>query len=154
MVDLVLLSLKRYEIEGKSGNKLVEHRRFSTKRHLMVMNAKNRTLKMHICLFAASETLTTRNLNEKRKDYLCACAQNIISEAVPSGGIRGTNNRVWWFPRVTSTFTCSDSTGLFPVGMSQTAGVCDPSANIAGPSMTHYGYLCQRGTHYATPCAT
>ncbi|GBM93117.1 hypothetical protein AVEN_156034-1, partial [Araneus ventricosus] len=26
-------------------------------------------------------------------------------EAVPGGGIRGTNNRVWWFQRVASTFT-------------------------------------------------
>ncbi|GBM62935.1 hypothetical protein AVEN_261991-1 [Araneus ventricosus] len=30
--------------------KVVEHYRFSAKRHLMVMNAKNRTLKMHIFL--------------------------------------------------------------------------------------------------------
>ncbi|GBN51126.1 hypothetical protein AVEN_44814-1 [Araneus ventricosus] len=29
-----------------------------------------------------------------------ACEQNIISEAVHGGGIQGTNNRVWWFPRV------------------------------------------------------
>ncbi|GBN46652.1 hypothetical protein AVEN_203993-1 [Araneus ventricosus] len=50
--------------------KVVEYHGFSTNRHLMVMNAKNRTLKMHICLFAASETVTSRNLNERRKDYL------------------------------------------------------------------------------------
>ncbi|GBO09066.1 hypothetical protein AVEN_118104-1 [Araneus ventricosus] len=62
-----------------------------------------------------------------------APAQNIISEAVPGGGIRGTNNRVWWFPRVASTFTCPDSNGFLPVRIPQTAGVCDPSANIAGP---------------------
>ncbi|GBN89493.1 hypothetical protein AVEN_14212-1 [Araneus ventricosus] len=29
-----------------------------------------------------------------------------------------------------------------------------PSPNIAGSSMTHYGYLCQCDTCYATPCAT
>ncbi|GBN61951.1 hypothetical protein AVEN_135552-1 [Araneus ventricosus] len=43
---------------------------------------------------------------------------------------------------------------FFPVGISQTACVCDPSANIAGPSTIHYGCLCQRDTRYATPCAT
>ncbi|GBL72987.1 hypothetical protein AVEN_50440-1 [Araneus ventricosus] len=61
---------KQYEIDEKVNSKVVEHHRFSTKRHLMVMNAKNRTLKMHICLFAASETVTSRNLNERRKAYL------------------------------------------------------------------------------------
>ncbi|GBO00239.1 hypothetical protein AVEN_13081-1 [Araneus ventricosus] len=63
----------------------------------MVMNAENRTLKMHICLFAFS-----------------------------------------------SRFTSSDSNGLFPVGIPQTAGVCNPTANIARPLRTHYGCLCQR----------
>ncbi|GBN90535.1 hypothetical protein AVEN_54329-1 [Araneus ventricosus] len=112
----------------------------------MVMNAKNRTLKMRICLFLAPErTVPTRR---------CACAQNIISEAVPGGGIRGRNNRVWWFPRVSSTFTRSDTNDLFPVEIPQTVGVCDPSANIAGPSTTHYGCLYQRHTRYAAPCAT
>ncbi|GBM33600.1 hypothetical protein AVEN_181844-1 [Araneus ventricosus] len=42
------------------NHKVVEHHRCSTKRQLMVMNAKNRTLKMH---------------------FLRGCAQNIISEA-------------------------------------------------------------------------
>ncbi|GBO19051.1 hypothetical protein AVEN_16527-1 [Araneus ventricosus] len=36
----------------------------------------------------------------------------------------------------------------------QTAGACDPSSNNVGPSMTHYGCLCQRDTRYAIPCAT
>ncbi|GBM71047.1 hypothetical protein AVEN_35020-1 [Araneus ventricosus] len=62
-VELALFSLKRYERKRKKVNyKVLEHHRFSTKRHLMVMNARNRTLKMHICLFAASETVTSRNL--------------------------------------------------------------------------------------------
>ncbi|GBM48773.1 hypothetical protein AVEN_24960-1 [Araneus ventricosus] len=63
---------KTGEIRGRMNvnYKVVEHHRFSTKRHLMVMNATNRTLKMHICLFASSETVTSRNLNERRKDYL------------------------------------------------------------------------------------
>ncbi|GBM62630.1 hypothetical protein AVEN_187036-1 [Araneus ventricosus] len=69
-VELALLPLKRYEIEEKVNDKVVEHNRFSTKRHLIIMNAKNRTLKMHICLFAASETGTSRNLKERRKYYL------------------------------------------------------------------------------------
>ncbi|GBN96851.1 hypothetical protein AVEN_240546-1 [Araneus ventricosus] len=42
---------------------------------------------MHICLFAASETVTSRNLT--KLDH------NIISEAVPGGGIRGRNNRIF-----------------------------------------------------------
>ncbi|GBO23951.1 hypothetical protein AVEN_258328-1, partial [Araneus ventricosus] len=33
-VDLALISLKRYEIEKKSDIKVVQHYRFSTKRHL------------------------------------------------------------------------------------------------------------------------
>ncbi|GBO42166.1 hypothetical protein AVEN_84805-1 [Araneus ventricosus] len=44
---------------------------------------------MHICLFAASEIVTSRNLKNKN-----IITQNIISEAVPGGGIRGTNNRL------------------------------------------------------------
>ncbi|GBN85993.1 hypothetical protein AVEN_13529-1 [Araneus ventricosus] len=77
---------------------------------------------MRICLFLAPEhTVPTGR---------CACAQNIISEAVPGGGIRGTNNRVWWFPRMSSTFTRSDTNGLFPVGIPQTAGVCDPAPTL------------------------
>ncbi|GBL70884.1 hypothetical protein AVEN_73728-1 [Araneus ventricosus] len=54
----------------KVNHKVVEHHRFSTKRHLMVMNAKNRKLKIHICLFVASETVTSRNLSTRRIDYL------------------------------------------------------------------------------------
>ncbi|GBM45008.1 hypothetical protein AVEN_225753-1 [Araneus ventricosus] len=68
-------------------------------------------------------------------------------------GIREKNNRVWWFPRVASTFTLSHSNGIFPVGIPQTTCVCDPSANVLGPSTTHYGCLCQRDTRYATPYA-
>ncbi|GBM79996.1 hypothetical protein AVEN_108648-1 [Araneus ventricosus] len=33
-------------------------------------------------------------------------------------------------------------------------GYLKPSANIAGPSTTHYGCLCQIETHYAITCAT
>ncbi|GBN45762.1 hypothetical protein AVEN_109608-1 [Araneus ventricosus] len=52
-VELALFSLKRCEIEEKVKYKAEEHHRFSTKRHLVVMNAKNRRLKMQICLFSA-----------------------------------------------------------------------------------------------------
>ncbi|GBM90990.1 hypothetical protein AVEN_217458-1 [Araneus ventricosus] len=65
-------------------------------------------------------------------DGLCyvTTQQHSTSEAVPGGGIRITNNRVWWFPRMASTFTRSDSNRLFPVAIPQTAGVCDPSETL------------------------
>ncbi|GBO43866.1 hypothetical protein AVEN_46036-1 [Araneus ventricosus] len=68
-VELALLSLKMYEMEEKVNYKVVELHRFSTKRHLMVMNAKNRTLKMHICLFAASETVASRSPDLTPMDF-------------------------------------------------------------------------------------
>ncbi|GBN44175.1 hypothetical protein AVEN_209055-1 [Araneus ventricosus] len=43
---------------------------------------------------------------------------------------------------------------FFLGGLPKRAGVCDPSANITGPSTTHYGCLCQRDSRYAIPCST
>ncbi|GBM31007.1 hypothetical protein AVEN_198734-1 [Araneus ventricosus] len=71
------------------------------------------------------------------------CAQNIISEAVPGGGIRGKINGYGgfheWPPR---------SPDPTPMDFFL-RGYLKPSANIAGPSTTHYGCLCQRETHNA-----
>lgn len=60
-----------------------------------------------------------------------ACSQDIIIERVSGGGIRQSNNRVWWFRSVASTFNWPESNGLFPVEMHKTACVCGSSANIA-----------------------
>ncbi|GBN93465.1 hypothetical protein AVEN_263928-1 [Araneus ventricosus] len=85
--------------------------------------------------------------------WRCACAQNITSETVPGGEfgeqIIGCGGFQEWPSR-----SPDPTPGLFLVGIPQTAGVCDQSANIAGPSMTHYGCLYQPVTRYATPCAT
>lgn len=50
MVELAFLSQKSYEIEGKVNYKVTDHHQFSQKRDLVDINAKNRMLKMQICL--------------------------------------------------------------------------------------------------------
>lgn len=62
------MSRKRYEIGKKVNHKVVEHSRFSTRRHLVDINAKNRILKMRICKFVIYETVTL--FKKRRKEYL------------------------------------------------------------------------------------
>lgn len=47
--------------------KVLEHRPFSTKRHLVDMNARNRMIKTCICLYAIYETVTSRNVPMESK---------------------------------------------------------------------------------------
>ncbi|GBL72431.1 hypothetical protein AVEN_115352-1 [Araneus ventricosus] len=96
---------KRNGIGEKVNYKVVENYRFSTKIYLVEMNTKNIRLKMHICLFVISETVTSQKVDKKRKCYI---------------------------------LYKNDTIELFPVGIPQTAGVCEVLANIAGPSTTYY----------------
>ncbi|GBN92349.1 hypothetical protein AVEN_109728-1 [Araneus ventricosus] len=52
---------------------------------------------LQLLLDVISDFVENLTLFQLRKSMVptrrCACAQNIISEAVPGGGIRGTNNR-------------------------------------------------------------
>ncbi|GBM27490.1 hypothetical protein AVEN_157194-1 [Araneus ventricosus] len=53
-------------------------------------------------------------------------AQGIKCPTIHSGHIPATSQRVWWLRRMASTFT---STGLFSVGIHQTASICNPFNN-------------------------
>ncbi|GBN95140.1 hypothetical protein AVEN_22081-1 [Araneus ventricosus] len=65
--ELPFQSRERNKIGGNVNCKVVESYRFSTKRHLVHINTKSRTLKMHICLFAFSEIVTSQGMNKRRK---------------------------------------------------------------------------------------
>lgn len=56
--------------------------------------------------------------------------QDSTREAIPGGGIRGTNSRVGGF--VVWTLRSLDLTpnDIFSVGLTETAGGCDPTFNI------------------------
>ncbi|GBN62689.1 hypothetical protein AVEN_159742-1 [Araneus ventricosus] len=43
------------------------------------------------------------------------------------GHIPATSHGVWWLRRMASTFTLTEPIGLLPVGIHQTASVCNPS---------------------------
>lgn len=79
--------------------------------------------------------------------------QGFTSESVTDEGILEVNNQVWWFQTQIFTFIWSDSSGLFPVRISQTAGVRDPFANISAHLTTYCGFLCRYVTYYAATCA-
>lgn len=59
---------KRYG--AKVSLKTVEHHLFSSKRHNLNKNAKDRIFEMSICLFVISKTVTSQKWNKRRNDFL------------------------------------------------------------------------------------
>ncbi|GBM63489.1 hypothetical protein AVEN_205837-1 [Araneus ventricosus] len=65
----------------KVHRKVVQHHRFSTKRHFMDINRKDKTLETRIYLFAISKTVTSQNVNKKRK--CCPLGKNVPNGPFP-----------------------------------------------------------------------
>lgn len=122
------------------------------------MNAKDRTYKTEFFFFVISETATAWKLHERKKrlsfrrktdPHYCTARPRTRQHPwrIHGGEIQGTNNLIRCFQRMAPTFKwlhsyyrllmCNrlTSNGLFSVGITETAYVCEPSTNI--PPTTH-----------------
>ncbi|GBO31042.1 hypothetical protein AVEN_212979-1 [Araneus ventricosus] len=87
-------------VQDTAKKSIIKRLRFSTKRHLVHINTKSRTLKMHICLFAFSETAMSQNMDKGENCILRAKNDTIILYPVGITQIAG----VWTFPAVLQDF--------------------------------------------------
>ncbi|GBN39688.1 hypothetical protein AVEN_148332-1 [Araneus ventricosus] len=89
----------------------------------MVINAKNRTVKMHICFQLRNVWFQHDGAPAHKtslvKQYL---VEEFGEQTIEYGGFQE------WLPR-SPDLTPMD---FFPMGIPQTAGVCEPFANTAG----------------------